>query len=182
MNSFRLKRADKIILFDEPTSALDPTMIEEVLSIIRSLADQGMTMMIVTHEMQFARDVSTRVFYMDEGGIYEEGTPEEIFDYLAKEKTRQFIQRLKTLKLEILSAGFDYTEVIEKIRKFSMDTMQGAAASRNLMQCFEEIAVQNIILKARNKRSLRYYPASRCLLKSCFFLFSGKCYCIIQRQ
>lgn len=68
----------EIILFDEPTSALDPTMIEDVLSIIRSLAGKGMTMMIVTHEMKFARDVSTRVFYMDEGGIYEEGTPEEI--------------------------------------------------------------------------------------------------------
>ena len=71
----------EIILFDEPTSALDPTMVSEVLSVIRALARQGMTMAIVTHEMNFARDVSTRVVYMDEGIIYEIGTPEEIFEH-----------------------------------------------------------------------------------------------------
>ena len=69
----------EIILFDEPTSALDPTMVSEVLSVMRRLARDGMTMAVVTHEMEFARDVSNRVFYMDEGLIYEEGTPEEIF-------------------------------------------------------------------------------------------------------
>lgn len=68
----------EIILFDEPTSALDPTMVSEVLSVIRTLAKQGMTMVIVTHEMSFARRVSTRVLYMDQGVIYEEGSPEEI--------------------------------------------------------------------------------------------------------
>ncbi len=68
----------EMILFDEPTSALDPTMVGEVLQVIRNLAGEGMTMMIVTHEMKFARDVSNRVFYMDEGGIYEDGTPEQI--------------------------------------------------------------------------------------------------------
>lgn len=146
----------EIILFDEPTSALDPTMIEDVLSIIRSLAQQGMTMMIVTHEMKFARDVSNRVFYMDEGGIYEEGTPEEIFDHPAKEKTRQFIRRLKTLQLEILSPALDYTGIIEKIRKFSRDTMLEPSASRNLMLCFEEIAVQNII--GRSGKDASIYP------------------------
>ena len=70
----------EIILFDEPTSALDPTMVSEVLSVIRLLAKDGMTMAIVTHEMDFARSVSTRVFYMDEGVIYEQGSPEEIFE------------------------------------------------------------------------------------------------------
>ena len=146
----------EIILFDEPTSALDPTMIEDVLSIIRSLAKQGMTMMIVTHEMRFARDVSNRVFYMDEGGIYEEGTPEEIFDHPEKEKTRIFIRRLKTLELEVLSPTLDYAEVIDKIRKFCRDTMQEASVSRNMMLCFEEIAVQNIIRKFGKDTSI--YP------------------------
>ena len=146
----------EIILFDEPTSALDPTMIEDVLSIIRSLAGQGMTMMIVTHEMRFARDVSNRVFYMDEGGIYEEGTPEEIFDHPEKEKTRIFIRRLKTLELEVLSPTLDYAEVIDKIRKFCRDTMQEASVSRNMMLCFEEIAVQNIIRKSGKDASI--YP------------------------
>src|SRR5699024_3732783 len=71
----------QIVLFDEPTSALDPTMVGEVLAVIRKLASQGLTMMIVTHEMKFARDVSTRIFYMDQGVIYEDGTPEQIFDH-----------------------------------------------------------------------------------------------------
>ena len=71
----------EIILFDEPTSALDPTMVSEVLAVIRRLAKEGMTMAIVTHEMDFARDVSNRVFYMDEGVIYEEGTPAQIFEH-----------------------------------------------------------------------------------------------------
>ena len=146
----------EIILFDEPTSALDPTMIEDVLSIIRSFAKQGMTMMIVTHEMKFARDVSNRVFYMDEGGIYEEGTPEEIFDHPEKEKTRIFIRRLKTLELEVLSPTLDYAGVIDKIRKFCRDTMQEASVSRNMMVCFEEIAVQNIIRKSGKDASI--YP------------------------
>lgn len=78
----------EILLFDEPTSALDPSMIAEVLYVIRELADQGMTMLIVTHEMKFARDVSNRIFYMDEGGIYEEGSPEQIFEHPVREKTR----------------------------------------------------------------------------------------------
>ena len=98
--------------------------------------------------MKLARDVSTRVFYMDEGGIYEEGTPEEIFDHPSREKTRIFIRRLKTLSLEVLSPDLDYADVIDKIRKFCRDTMQKASVSRNMMLCFEEIAVQNIILKS----------------------------------
>ena len=68
----------EIILFDEPTSALDPTMVGEVETVIRNLAKKGLTMMIVTHEMRFAREVANRVFYMDDGGIYEDGTPEQI--------------------------------------------------------------------------------------------------------
>lgn len=84
------------ILFDEPTSALDPTMVSEVLSVIRQLAKQGMTMLIVTHEMKFAKDVSTRVFFMHGGDIYEEGTPEQIFGNPQKEMTQNFIGRIRT--------------------------------------------------------------------------------------
>ena len=87
-----------IILFDEPTSALDPTMVGEVLAVIRSLAREGLTMMIVTHEMKFARDLSTRIFYMDEGGIYEDGPPERIFETPQRERTRAFVKRLKTFE------------------------------------------------------------------------------------
>ena len=81
----------EILLFDEPTSALDPTMVGEVLAVIKDLAKTGMTMLIVTHEMGFARDVSTRVFYMDEGVVYEDGTPADIFNAPKKPKTVDFV-------------------------------------------------------------------------------------------
>ena len=81
----------EILLFDEPTSALDPTMVGEVLSVIKDLAKTGMTMLIVTHEMGFARDVSTRVFYMDEGVIYEDGTPAQVFNAPRKPRTVDFV-------------------------------------------------------------------------------------------
>ncbi len=84
----------KIMLFDEPTSALDPEMIGEVLDVMRELARSGMTMLVVTHEMGFARDVADRVIFMDEGRIVEEGTPEEIFSSPREERTRNFLHRI----------------------------------------------------------------------------------------
>ena len=81
----------EILLFDEPTSALDPTMVGEVLAVIKDLAKTGMTMLIVTHEMGFARDVSTRVFYMDQGVVYEDGAPTEVFTAPQKPRTIEFI-------------------------------------------------------------------------------------------
>lgn len=101
----------EIILFDEPTSALDPTMVSEVLSVIRALARQGMTMAIVTHEMSFARDVSTRVVYMDQGVIYEEGTPEQIFDNPRRELTRIFVNRIRDFHYCFHSADYDRYEL-----------------------------------------------------------------------
>jgi polar amino acid transport system ATP-binding protein len=97
----------EILLFDEPTSALDPTMVSEVLAVIRKLSKEGMTMLIVTHEMEFARNTSTRVFYMDEGIIYEEGPPEQIFEKPLREKTKAFIHRIRTLDIPVKSADFD---------------------------------------------------------------------------
>lgn len=80
-----------LILFDEPTSALDPEMVGEVLTVIRNLRDLGLTMIIVTHEMDFAKKVSDRIIFMDEGVILEEGTPEDIFDNPKFERTRDFV-------------------------------------------------------------------------------------------
>ena len=82
----------KVMLFDEPTSALDPEMVGEVLDLIKEVADEGMTMVIVTHEMGFAKEVGTRVLFMDEGVIAEEGTPKEIFDNPKNERTQQFLK------------------------------------------------------------------------------------------
>ena len=84
-----------ILFFDEPTSALDPELTIEVLKIIRQLADEKMTMVIVTHEMSFAKAVSNRVIFMDGGVIVEQGTPEEVFDNPAMERTRQFLRSYK---------------------------------------------------------------------------------------
>ena len=100
----------EILLFDEPTSALDPTMVGEVLSVIKDLAKTGMTMLIVTHEMRFARDVSTRVFYMDEGVIYEEGSPDEIFSAPKREKTREFLCRGNAREMEVVRVAREICE------------------------------------------------------------------------
>lgn len=81
----------KVMLFDEPTSALDPEMVGEVLDLIREVANEGMTMVIVTHEMGFAREVADRILFMDGGVIAEEGTPEEVFDHPKNERTKQFL-------------------------------------------------------------------------------------------
>ena len=85
----------EVLLFDEPTSALDPEMVGEVLSVMRALAQEGMTMLVVTHEMAFARDVSNHVVYMNQGVICEEGTPEELFGNPQKQETKDFLSRFR---------------------------------------------------------------------------------------
>ena len=84
----------KVILFDEPTSALDPEMVGEVLDLIKQLADEGMTMVIVTHEMGFAREVGSRVLFMDGGHIIEQGTPEEVFDHPKHPRLQDFLSKV----------------------------------------------------------------------------------------
>lgn len=84
----------KVMLFDEPTSALDPEMVGEVLDLIKQVADTGMTMVIVTHEMGFAREVATRVLFMDKGNILEEGSPEELFSAPKQERTKEFLSKV----------------------------------------------------------------------------------------
>ena len=85
----------EVLLFDEPTSALDPEMVGEVLTVMQSLAQEGMTMLVVTHEMAFARDVSSHVVYMNQGVICEEGTPEQVFGAPQRQETRDFLSRFR---------------------------------------------------------------------------------------
>ncbi len=85
----------EVLLFDEPTSALDPEMVGEVLHVMQTLAQEGMTMLVVTHEMAFARDVSSRVVYMNEGVICEEGTPAEVFGNPQRQETKDFLSRFR---------------------------------------------------------------------------------------
>lgn len=89
-----------ILCFDEPTSALDPELTGEVLKVIRELADQKTTMIIVTHEMAFARDVASHVIFMDDGRILEQGTPQEVFENTKEERTKQFLSRYKVERME----------------------------------------------------------------------------------
>ena len=146
----------EILLFDEPTSALDPTMIGEVLAVIRNLVKQGLTMVIVTHEMNFARDVSSRIFYMDEGEIYEDGTPEQIFDHPQKEKTRQFILHLKVLDEVITSRNFDFLGVNTRIEEFGRKHMMDQKLIRSVMRIFEEMCVQTILPRLGKDVDIRY--------------------------
>jgi len=132
----------EIMLFDEPTSALDPAMTGEVLAIIRKLTKMGLTMLIVTHEMKFAKDVSDRIFYMDDGGIYEEGTPSDIFDNPKKEKTKAFIKKLKVFNYEIRSKGFDMVAMNAQIEIFCQKYNLGAKQIYNIQLFLEELIVE----------------------------------------
>ena len=136
-----------VILFDEPTSALDPTMVDEVLAIMRRLAKQGMTMIVVTHEMRFAREASSRIFYMDEGIIYEEGPPKQIFESPRREKTRSFVLKLKSFHAEIAGETFDFYGLDGKIAEFGYK--QGLAAKQiSLIQLAVEELILGIIMPA----------------------------------
>ena len=135
----------EIILFDEPTSALDPTMIGEVQAVIRDLAKQGITMMIVTHEMKFAREICNRVFYMDQGGIYEDGPPEQIFDHPQKERTRQFIHHLKVLEYPITSRDFDFIGLNTQIEEFGRKHRISQRSIYKIQAYIEEMCVQIIL-------------------------------------
>ena len=128
----------EVILFDEPTSALDPTMVSEVLAVIRRLAKDGMTMLVVTHEMEFARNISTRVFYMDEGIIYEEGTPGQIFDNPQKEKTRAFINRVRSFYYHIDSPNYDLYAMNAEIEAFCEKHLLSKRVSDNVLLLVEE--------------------------------------------
>src|ERR1043166_9340849 len=86
----------QVMLFDEPTSALDPELRDEVLGVMRQLADDGLTMIVVTHEMQFARDIANRVLFFDEGRVAESGPPEQVFSAPQHERTREFLRRVAT--------------------------------------------------------------------------------------
>ena len=110
----------EVILFDEPTSALDPTMVGEVLSVIRQLAKSGLTMLIVTHEMRFAQDVSTRIFFMNEGILYEDGTPDQIFNHPIHSATKAFVNRIQKIVYDIDSDEFDFLQIHTGINQFCL--------------------------------------------------------------
>jgi len=139
-----LAMSPEVILFDEPTSALDPTMVSEVMAVMRSLAKSGMTMMVVTHEMDFARDVSSRVLYMDEGGIYEQGSPQEIFTQPKKTKTQAFIYNIHSYSYEVAGHNFDYVEMLSGIENFCFRNAMEKKIANKLQLLAEEMVI-NIV-------------------------------------
>jgi len=145
----------EVILLDEPTSALDPTMVGEVEYVIKKLAKQGRTMIIVTHEMRFAREVSNRIFYMDEKGIYEEGPTEKIFTNPDREKTRQFINRIKTLEINIDSQYFDYIDAMRSIVTFGNKFALSHELVQKAQLLFEETCVTKLMPKLQKDQSIR---------------------------
>ena len=132
----------KVLLFDEPTSALDPTMVGEVLAVIRMLAKRDMGMLIVTHEMNFAREVADRVLFFADGGIYEQGTPTEIFDSPKREKTVAFIQKIKYFSFEITDRRFDLMQMQGGIQTFGEKYGLDTKRIYRLQICCEELVYE----------------------------------------
>ena len=135
----------ELLLFDEPTSALDPRMVDEVLYVIRQLAAQGNTMLIVTHEMRFAENVSSRIFYMDQGLIFEDGTPQEIFHAPKHRETEAFIKRLHSWEYMIESPDIDFASIIGEIAQFGARVFYSHRKIHALQQIFEEAVVGDLL-------------------------------------
>ncbi len=130
-------------------------MVGEVLSVIRKLARDGLTMIIVTHEMRFARDVSNRVFFMDEGIIYEEGTPEEIFDAPKKEKTRQFVSRLQVFETTIGKTDYDSVKQFSELEQFGHGHLISRRLMNRMFAVVEELCIQTILPTLKSGEEIR---------------------------
>ena len=151
-----------VLLFDEPTSALDPTMVGEVLSVIRDLAKTGMTMLIVTHEMGFARDVSTRIFFMNDGVVYEEGAPDDIFNRPKKPKTVEFVGQVclkqvrdvvRVLRESILADGRVDDVEAELLRRLAEPfARMGDAKAARFVDLLGKMLADGVISDEESKR------------------------------
>ncbi len=130
-----------ILLMDEPTSALDPTMTAEVLAIVRKLAQTGLTLILVTHEMSFAAEFASRILYLDEGGIYEQGPPEQIFSRPQRPKTAVFINRLKIFEERVESSGFDLVGMNARVEVYFQKYGLEKKRLNNLQLLLEELLV-----------------------------------------
>ena len=128
----------EILLFDEPTSALDPTMVSEVLGVITRLAREGMTMIIVTHEMRFARQVSSRVLFFAEGVIYEEGTPEQLFHHPQRTLTQRFIRQIHETEFTIRSEHFDWYAMMAQMEQFCRRYNLSRQRTENVYRAVDE--------------------------------------------
>ena len=172
----------KIMLFDEPTSALDPTLVSEVLTVIRDLAKSNLTMLIVTHEMRLARQVSDRIFFLNQGVIYEEGTPEQIFDHPGKDLTREFIFHTRRWEYELTYENRDVPGMLGELELFCSHQMMDRKAVRNTILTVEELTLSRILPALDNAKkggvkliiSSEEVGGSRHLQIDCTLLPEGK--------
>ena len=135
----------QILLFDEPTSALDPNMVSEVLRVMRDLAQEGLTMLVVTHEMRFAREASTRVFYMDQGEVYEQGPPQQIFEAPQRERTHDFVFRVRSWVWRIDRIPFDWPQMLGSLESFCERQLMGQRAFIACNLLVEELVAQHLL-------------------------------------
>ncbi len=135
----------EVMLFDEPTSALDPTMVTEVKNVIRKLAEDGMTMLIVTHEMQLAKDISTKVLYIDGGVVCEQGTPEQIFGAPKNEKTRSFVLKITCWSWDCAKDGYDFIGMTASMEEFCRSRFMSRAQVNSCLLVFEEIYTSYVV-------------------------------------
>ncbi len=145
-----LAMAPEVLLFDEPTSALDPPMISEVLNVISKLAKQGLTMLIVTHELTFAKNVSDRVFFMDKGEVWESGTPEQIFEHPQRKETRDFIFRVKSWEAKIDSLNYDFPYMLAELEDYCARQFLGSSQSNACMVFLEDLVCDRLVGAARS--------------------------------
>lgn len=134
----------EVILMDEPTSALDPMMVGEVKAVMKQLASSGKTMLIVTHDMQLAKDVSNRIIFLCNSSIGEDGTPDQIFNHPKNDFTRRFVNRLKFLEVLIDSPHADILSTISKIEKFASDIKISSKFTNKIMSCYEELVLNTL--------------------------------------
>ena len=128
----------EILLFDEPTSALDPTMVSEVLGVMTRLARDGMTMIVVTHEMRFARQVSSRVLFFADGIVYEDGTPTQLFEHPQRERTKQFIQQIHETTFNIESEQFDWYAMMAQMEQFCQQYNLSGQRTEGVLHIIDE--------------------------------------------
>ncbi len=131
-----------IMFFDEPTSALDPKMTSEVLSILKKLINKGMTILLSTHEMSFAKEVADRILYIDDANIYEEGTPKDIFENPKREKTKNFIRNLNIFSYQIHSKSFDFVEMMADIQDYCHRHNLDKSEAYHIQIAIEELTME----------------------------------------
>jgi polar amino acid transport system ATP-binding protein len=153
-----LSMQPQIILFDEPTSALDPNMVGEVTAVIRSLALKHVTMIVVTHDMDFVKNIATKIWLLAEGGIYDSGTVEEIFEHPQKALTQEFVLQIKSFEYDVSLPNFDFIDLQNKLELFCIKQNLADEQRQKCRLIIEEVVT--LLPKIEGTRILLHIPGS----------------------